>query len=149
MWTLGLRARVRSRVVLRGPDVVLMCRGGEAFYFVLSHKGCASPLHPRERRYLLKTTFSPPHTHMSRPSPPLHPEISLLKCPPCDSIHAARPSQTIGGVTYGISKKVTIVSVQVLSCRGSGPWSGVIAGGQMRAVARAGERWENGGREGR
>ena len=123
--------------------------GGEAF--LPGRTKAASPPHPiaRERRYLWKNTiFTPPHTHTSRPSPlpphaPQYSRISILKYPPCDSIHARCVPQTIGGVTYGIAKQVTIVPVQVLSCGGSGTWLGVINGGQIYVQLRA---WENGWR---
>ena len=48
--------------------------------------------------------------------------------------HGTHCASTIGGTEYGISKKTTIVAVQVLSCGGSGSRSGVIAGIQW-AVA--------------
>ena len=35
---------------------------------------------------------------------------------------------TVGGSTYGVAKKVKLVSVRVLDCKGSGTWSGVIKG---------------------
>ena len=34
----------------------------------------------------------------------------------------------MGGSTYGVAKKVTLVAVRVLDCGGSGTWEGVIAG---------------------
>jgi subtilisin family serine protease len=42
--------------------------------------------------------------------------------------HGTHVAGTIGGTTYGVAKKVTLVPVRVLDCDGSGPWSGVIAG---------------------
>ena len=42
--------------------------------------------------------------------------------------HGTHVAGTIGGVTYGVAKSVTLVPVRVLNCRGSGSWSGVIAG---------------------
>ncbi len=35
---------------------------------------------------------------------------------------------TVGGATYGVAKKATLVAVRVLDCKGSGTWSNVIAG---------------------
>jgi len=35
---------------------------------------------------------------------------------------------TVGGSTWGVAKQVTLVPVRVLDCRGSGSWSGIIAG---------------------
>jgi subtilisin family serine protease len=42
--------------------------------------------------------------------------------------HGTHVSGTVGGTTYGIAKKVSLVAVRVLDCGGSGTWDGVIAG---------------------
>ncbi len=42
--------------------------------------------------------------------------------------HGTHVSGTVGGRTWGVAKQVTLVPVRVLDCRGSGTWSGVIAG---------------------
>src|SRR6185503_12002394 len=42
--------------------------------------------------------------------------------------HGTHVAGTIGGTTYGVAKGVSIVGVRVLSCGGSGSWSGVVAG---------------------
>src|ERR671932_50069 len=42
--------------------------------------------------------------------------------------HGTHVSGTVGGSTYGVAKSVTLVSVRVLGCNGSGSTSGVIAG---------------------
>lgn len=42
--------------------------------------------------------------------------------------HGTHVAGTIGGLTYGVAKAVTLVPVRVLDCRGSGAWSGVVAG---------------------
>ena len=42
--------------------------------------------------------------------------------------HGTHVSGTIGGLTYGVAKNVTLVPVRVLDCWGSGSWSGVISG---------------------
>ena len=42
--------------------------------------------------------------------------------------HGTHVAGTVGGATYGIAKAATLVGVRVLSCSGSGTWSGVIAG---------------------
>lgn len=42
--------------------------------------------------------------------------------------HGTHCAGTIGGTTYGVSKDVELVAVQVLSCMGSGSTSGVLAG---------------------
>ena len=45
-----------------------------------------------------------------------------------ESGHATHVAGTIGGATYGIAKAVSLVSVRVLGCSGSGSYSQVIAG---------------------
>ena len=42
--------------------------------------------------------------------------------------HGTHCAGTIGGATYGVSKDVELVAVQVLSCFGSGSTAGVLAG---------------------
>jgi subtilisin family serine protease len=42
--------------------------------------------------------------------------------------HGTHVAGTVGGVTYGAAKGVTLVAVRVLNCSGSGSWSQVIAG---------------------
>ena len=42
--------------------------------------------------------------------------------------HGTHVAGTVGGTTWGAAKQVTLVPVRVLDCRGSGSWSGVIAG---------------------
>ena len=42
--------------------------------------------------------------------------------------HGTHCAGTIGGKTYGVAKKVTLWSVRVLNCRGSGVRSGTIEG---------------------
>jgi len=42
--------------------------------------------------------------------------------------HGTHVAGTIGGATYGVAKKVTLVAVKVLNCAGSGSNAGVIAG---------------------
>jgi subtilisin family serine protease len=42
--------------------------------------------------------------------------------------HGTHVAGTVGGTTYGVAKQVTLHSVRVLGCNGSGPISGVIAG---------------------
>jgi subtilisin family serine protease len=42
--------------------------------------------------------------------------------------HGTHVAGPVGGSTYGVAKAVTLVPVRVLSCSGSGTWSGVIAG---------------------
>ena len=45
----------------------------------------------------------------------------------CDG-HGTHVAGTIGGTNVGVAKGVTLIAVRVLNCRGSGSWSGVIAG---------------------
>ncbi|KAG0048013.1 hypothetical protein BGZ83_006975 [Gryganskiella cystojenkinii] len=42
--------------------------------------------------------------------------------------HGSHVSGTIGGVTYGVAKKVKLVGVKVLNAQGQGSFSGIIAG---------------------
>lgn len=42
--------------------------------------------------------------------------------------HGTHVAGTIGGTEWGVAKDVSLVGVRVLDCRGSGSWSGVIAG---------------------
>jgi len=42
--------------------------------------------------------------------------------------HGTHVAGTIGGTVYGAAKKVTLFSVKVLGCSGSGTWAGVIQG---------------------
>jgi len=42
--------------------------------------------------------------------------------------HGTHVASTIGGTTYGVAKKVTLVAVKVLSNGGSGSWEGVVQG---------------------
>ncbi|HEV3365510.1 MAG TPA: S8 family peptidase [Acidimicrobiia bacterium] len=45
----------------------------------------------------------------------------------CDG-HGTHVAGTVGGKTYGVAKKVKLVSVRVLDCKGSGTYSAIIAG---------------------
>ena len=42
--------------------------------------------------------------------------------------HGTHVSGTVGGTIWGVAKQVALRPVRVLDCRGSGTWSGVIAG---------------------
>jgi subtilisin family serine protease len=42
--------------------------------------------------------------------------------------HGTHVAGTVGGATYGVARAVILHGVRVLSCSGSGSWSGVIAG---------------------
>ncbi|WP_153398610.1 S8 family peptidase [Ornithinicoccus halotolerans] len=42
--------------------------------------------------------------------------------------HGTHVAGTVGGATYGVAKETTLIPVRVLNCRGSGTWSGVVAG---------------------
>jgi len=52
--------------------------------------------------------------------------------------HGTHVAGTVGGITYGVAKKVTIVGVKVLGCSGSGTNAGVISGIQWAATNRKG-----------
>ena len=42
--------------------------------------------------------------------------------------HGTHVAGTVGGSTYGVAKDVKLVAVRVLDCKGSGPYSAIIAG---------------------
>ena len=42
--------------------------------------------------------------------------------------HGTHVAGTVGGAKYGVAKNVRLIPVRVLDCRGSGSWSGVVAG---------------------
>jgi len=42
--------------------------------------------------------------------------------------HGTHVAGTVGGKTYGVAKKSTLIAVKVLNCAGSGSWEGVIGG---------------------
>src|SRR5262249_20845099 len=42
--------------------------------------------------------------------------------------HGTHVAGTVGGATYGVAPKATLVSVGVLDCSGSGTWAQIIAG---------------------
>ncbi|MBT2471560.1 S8 family peptidase [Streptomyces sp. ISL-66] len=52
---------------------------------------------------------------------------ALAKGQDCNG-HGTHVAGTVGGKTYGVARKVSLVSVRVLDCDGSGQWSGIIAG---------------------
>lgn len=51
--------------------------------------------------------------------------------------HGTHVAGTVGGTTYGVAKLTTLIPVRVLNCRGSGTNSGVIAGIDFVASAKA------------
>lgn len=51
----------------------------------------------------------------------------LLPADDCDG-HGTHVAGTVGGAQYGVAKQVSLVSVRVLDCDGSGYWSWIIAG---------------------
>lgn len=56
-------------------------------------------------------------------------EVGGAPCTPGGkSVHGTHVAGILGGATYGVAKGVSVVSVRVLGCTGSGPMSQVIAG---------------------
>jgi subtilisin family serine protease len=53
--------------------------------------------------------------------------------------HGTHVAGTVGGTTYGIAKKTTLVAVKVLNCAGSGSNTGVISGVQYVSKNGAGK----------
>ncbi len=52
--------------------------------------------------------------------------------------HGTHVAGTLGGTTYGVAKKVKLVSVRVLDCTNRGPWSVIIAGVDWVTANRTG-----------
>lgn len=50
--------------------------------------------------------------------------------------HGTHVSGIIGGATYGLAPRVSLIAVQVLDAKGSGPVSGIIAGEHHFAFSR-------------
>jgi len=48
--------------------------------------------------------------------------------------HGTHVAGTIGGTTYGVAKKTTLIGVKVLNCGGSGSWASVISGVEWSAA---------------
>ena len=87
----------------------------------------ARRLRPRDR----PTTYSaPPFVFPLDPAAPCAVEGVVtpgLAASGCNG-HGTHCASTVGGTAYGVAKDVTLVTVQVLSCAGSGSTTGVIAG---------------------
>lgn len=81
--------------------------------------------------YVLDGTFNRTHADLGgRLSAPA--EADFVGGPAClavdDDGHGTHVAATIGGATYGVAKKATLVGVRVMDCGGGGYVSGVIAG---------------------
>jgi subtilisin family serine protease len=81
--------------------------------------------------YVLDTGVRTTHTDFGGRASTGDDEIGGAACiptPTSESGHATHVAGTIGGTTYGVAKNVTIVSVRVLDCSGSGSSVQVIGG---------------------
>jgi aqualysin 1 len=55
--------------------------------------------------------------------------------------HGTHVAGTVGGTTWGVAKQVSLTPVRVLNCKGSGTWSGVIAGIDWVQAPPCGQPW--------
>jgi subtilisin family serine protease len=83
--------------------------------------------------YVLDTGIRTSHVDFGgrASAPPDADKIGGAPCNPASdtrSAHATHVAGTLGGATYGVAKDVTLVSVRVLGCNGSGAMSAVIDG---------------------
>jgi len=53
-----------------------------------------------------------------------------------DNGHGTHVASTVGGVKYGVAKKVTLIGVKVLNAGGSGSWANVISGVEWTVVSK-------------
>ncbi|MDF2461633.1 MAG: Peptidase, (Subtilisin) subfamily, partial [Candidatus Saccharibacteria bacterium] len=80
------------------------------------------------KAYIIDTGIQPTHTDFgSRVVSGFDAYAGTLANKDCNG-HGTHVAGTVGGATYGVAKNVTLVSVRVLDCNGSGWWSDVIAG---------------------
>ncbi len=80
------------------------------------------------RAYILDTGIRGDHGQYAGRTAPGYTAVSDGRGTEDCNGHGTHVAGTVGGTTYGVAKGVTIVPVRVLDCRGSGTWSGVIAG---------------------
>jgi subtilisin family serine protease len=73
------------------------------------------------RAYIIDTGIRPTHSQFGTRA------STVYGSNDCNG-HGTHVAGTIGGSTYGVAKGVLLRGVQVLSCSGSGSWSGIIAG---------------------
>ena len=78
--------------------------------------------------YILDTGIRPTHTQFGGRVVAGYTSINDKRGTSDCNGHGTHVSGTVGGATYGVAKAVTLVPVRVLDCRGSGSWSGIIAG---------------------
>jgi len=78
--------------------------------------------------YILDTGIRPTHSEFAGRVASGHSTINDKRGTNDCNGHGTHVAGTVGGTTYGVAKGVTLVPVRVLDCRGSGSWSGIIAG---------------------
>jgi subtilisin family serine protease len=80
------------------------------------------------RAYILDTGIRSTHTEFGGRVVQGHSSITDKRGTSDCNGHGTHVAGTVGGNVYGVAKGVTLVPVRVLDCRGSGSWSGIIAG---------------------
>ena len=80
------------------------------------------------RAYIIDTGIRPTHSDFGGRVVAGYTSISDRRGTSDCNGHGTHVAGTVGGSIYGIAKQVTLVPVRVLDCRGSGSWSGIIAG---------------------
>ena len=78
--------------------------------------------------YILDTGIRPTHTEFTGRVRAGYSAISDKRGTTDCNGHGTHVAGTVGGTRYGVAKGVSLVPVRVLDCRGSGSWSGIIAG---------------------
>jgi subtilisin family serine protease len=110
-----------------GLDRVDQISGGPALDDSYSYAGDGTGVHA----YVLDTGIRTSHTDFGGRASTGTDVIGGTICNPLTqtrSGHATHVAGTIGGTTYGLAKKVTLVSVRVLNCSGTGTSIQVING---------------------
>lgn len=78
--------------------------------------------------YVIDTGIRPDHVEFSGRLSPGYTAINDGRGTTDCNGHGTHVAGTVGGTTWGVAKQVALTPVRVLDCRGSGTWSGVIAG---------------------
>lgn len=82
----------------------------------------------RVNAFIIDTGIRPDHVEFSGRLSPGYTAIADGRGTTDCNGHGTHVAGTVGGTTWGVAKQVALTPVRVLDCRGSGTWSGVIAG---------------------